>query len=70
MEITKAERAFKYNAIDLKDPNPEFTTEQVREFYATIYPEILSAAIEGPEIVANKNVYTFRRAVGTKGGDQ
>ena len=67
MEISNAERAFKYNAIHLKDPSPDFTPEQVREFYSTIYPEILSAAIEGPEIVANRAVYTFRRAVGTKG---
>ncbi len=67
MEITKAERAFKYNAIDLKDPDPALSTEEVREFYSKVYPEILSAAIEGPEITAGKMVYTFRRAVGTKG---
>jgi PRTRC genetic system protein C len=67
MKTETTTRAFNYQSVDLTDPNPDFTPEQVREFYATIYPEILSAAIEGPEPVGSKLVYTFARAVGTKG---
>ncbi len=68
MEIQALEREFRYNGVRLADPNPDFTLEQVRDFYANVYPEIVSADIDGPESTANKNIYTFRRAVGTKGG--
>jgi PRTRC genetic system protein C len=47
---------------------PAVHADQVRDFYAPTYPEILNAAIEGPEEKDGKLVYTFRRAVGTKGG--
>ena len=67
MEVTKSIREFKYNGVALKDPGPGFTLEQVREFYATLYPEIINAAIEGPTTAGAKTVYEFRRAVGTKG---
>lgn len=67
MEVSKGIREFKYNGVALKDPGAEFTLEKVREFYATLYPEIVNADIEGPTNVGNKTVYEFRRAVGTKG---
>lgn len=67
MKVETAEREFRYNGVKLKDPNPADSLEKVREFYATIYPEIVSAAIEGPENIGNKLVYDFRKAVGTKG---
>lgn len=67
MKTETTVRSFSYQSVTLTDPNPDFTPEQVREFYATIYPEIISAAIEGPEPVGSKLVYTFARAVGTKG---
>ena len=43
------------------------TPEQVRETYTHLYPEIATAAIEGPETVAGKLVYKFVRAIGAKG---
>ena len=67
MEVSQSTRQFKYNGVALQDPGPGFSLEQVREFYATLYPEIISAAIEGPTISGSKTVYEFRRAVGTKG---
>lgn len=69
MSITTQElvREFKYNSVKLADPNPALSLSQVRDFFANVYPEITSADIEGPEIIGNKNVYSFRRAVGTKG---
>lgn len=60
-------REFKYNSVKLADPNPALSLIQVRDFFANVYPEITSADIEGPEVIGNKNVYSFRRAVGTKG---
>lgn len=64
------DRIFRYNSVDLLDPGIQYTAEQVRDFYAPTYPEILNAAIEGPEEKDGKLVYTFRRAVGTKGGQK
>lgn len=68
MKVQELTREFKYNSVKLADPSPAFTLQQVRDFYANIYPEIINADIEGPEQVGDKHVYTFRRAVGTKGG--
>jgi len=42
------------------------TPEQVRDAYTHLYPEIATAAIEGPETVAGKLVYKFVRAIGAK----
>lgn len=67
MDVQTLAREFRYNGVALPDPGPQFSLEQVRDFYAAMYPEITSAAIEGPESVGAKTVYTFRRAVGTKG---
>lgn len=67
MDIKELKREFRYNGVKLADPNAEFPLVQVRDFYATVYPEIVSADIEGPEQVGAVHIYTFRRAVGTKG---
>ena len=68
VKIETAVREFKYNGLALQDPGPTMTPDEVRTFYARIYPEINNAEIEGPEHKGNKAVYEFRRAVGTKGG--
>lgn len=67
LQTQQLERTFRYNSVDLLDPGAQYTPEQVRDFYAPTYPEILNAAIEGPDEKDGKLQYTFRRAVGTKG---
>lgn len=67
LQTQQLERTFRYNSVDLIDPGAQYTPEQVRDFYAPTYPEILNAAIEGPDEKEGKLRYTFRRAVGTKG---
>jgi PRTRC genetic system protein C len=67
MDIQNLQREFNYNGVALADPSPTLSLPQVRDFYANVYPEITSADIEGPKQVGAKVVYTFRRAVGTKG---
>jgi PRTRC genetic system protein C len=67
MQTEALTREFRYNGAKLTDPSAVFTLAQVRDFYANTYPEIVNAEIEGPEILGGKNVFTFRRAVGTKG---
>jgi PRTRC genetic system protein C len=67
MQTEALAREFHYNGAKLTDPSPTFTLQQVRDFYANTYPEIINAEIEGPDVIGSKNVFTFRRAVGTKG---
>ncbi|MGF6643147.1 PRTRC system protein C [Paraburkholderia sp. GAS82] len=67
MQTENLIREFRYNGARLADPSPAFSLQQVRDFYGNTYPEIVNAEIEGPEVIGNRNVYTFRRAVGTKG---
>jgi PRTRC genetic system protein C len=67
MHTTALIREFRYNAVRLADPLPTMTLLQVRDFYSNVYPELTSADIEGPEQAGNKQIFTFRRAVGTKG---
>lgn len=67
MKIDKAARAFTYNKIPLQDPDPKMSLEEVRAFYINLHPELTSAEIEGPEQKGNTLLYTFRKAVGTKG---
>jgi len=67
MEVHRLEREFLYNGVKLPDTTPTMTPEQVRETYTHLYPEMATAAIEGPETVAGKLVYKFVRAIGAKG---
>lgn len=60
-------RTFKYNGIVLEDPDPEMDPEEVKDFYANIYPELTQAIIEEPEQGDDSVEYTFRRSYGTKG---
>ncbi len=69
MQTIQLTREFRYNGVRLADPSPNFTLEQVRDFYANTYPEILNAEIDGPAIEGEQQVYSFRRAVGTKGNE-
>ena len=67
MTIKPMKRCFEFQGIRLPDPNPSMTVEQVRNIFATQYPEIATAALTGPESVGDKCVYRFERAIGTKG---
>ena len=61
------ERNFTYLGLQLADPNPSLTPEQVRDVYSSSYPEITTAAIEGPAAIDGTLRYKFTRAIGTKG---
>jgi len=67
MEAKPLSRCFEFNGVKLPDPNPMLSAEEVRAVYAHQYPDIATAAIAGPETVADKLVYRFTRAIGTKG---
>lgn len=67
MHIEVTQRSFRYSGLILPDPDCSLSIEAVRSIYATTYPEITTAAISGPELVDGKQVYTFQKAIGTKG---
>lgn len=67
MQVVDLTRKFQYNSITLPDPNGAFTPDQVKEFYATQYPELTNSVIEGPTTKAGVATYKFTRAVGSKG---
>lgn len=60
-------RVFKYNGITMADPASEKTPDQVKAFFAPMYPELLNSVIEGPSTKNGTSTYTFTRAVGSKG---
>jgi PRTRC genetic system protein C len=67
MQVINIERKFKYNSVTLPDPNPDLSPEQIREFYATQYPELNNAVVEGPVTKNEVATWTFTRAAGAKG---
>jgi PRTRC genetic system protein C len=66
MQIQQTERLFRYSGLVLPDPDSSLGIEAVRQVYASSYPEIITAAVSGPELVDGKEVFTFKTAVGTK----
>jgi PRTRC genetic system protein C len=67
MKVTQAVREFGYNGIRLPDPNVALSPEEVKAVYSTQYPELATAAINGPDAMGDTLRYEFVRAIGTKG---
>jgi PRTRC genetic system protein C len=67
MEVHRLKREFLYNGVKLPDASSAMTPEQVRDTYVHLYPELATAAIEGPEACDGKLIYKFVRAIGAKG---
>jgi PRTRC genetic system protein C len=61
-------REFHFNGMRLADPDPGMTPDQVRNMYASSgYAELTNASITGPKTEGGRQVYEFKKAVGTKG---
>lgn len=67
LSVTKMTRVFQFNGIRLPDPNPAMSVDEVKALYAAQYPELATAAVNGPEAAGDKMRYTFERAIGSKG---
>jgi PRTRC genetic system protein C len=67
MESRVLTRFFEVNGQKLPDPNPQLTVEEVRTFYSHEFPDIATASITGPEVIGDKLLYRFSRAIGSKG---
>lgn len=60
-------RIFKHGSIVLPDPNPSLSASEVRDSYASTYPELATALIKGPDYGEGTETYTFKEAIGAKG---
>jgi PRTRC genetic system protein C len=71
LEVTKLKREFRFKKngtdVTLPDPNPEFTVEEVMQFYSGQYPELTTATLDAPKVEGKSAVYSVKTTVGTKG---
>lgn len=71
LQVTAIDRVFTLKKdsknIDLPDPNPTMSPEEVVKFYSGTYPELTTAKMNGPKVVAGKAEYSLEANVGTKG---
>jgi PRTRC genetic system protein C len=67
MQASSLKREFTFNGVKLPDPAPALSPEEVRGVLATMYPDIATASVTGPEAVGDKLRYNFVRAIGAKG---
>lgn len=67
LQVKGLDRVFIHNRIELIDPDPDMTPEEVMQFYTNTYPELTTSNVHGPEINGDKAVYKFKTVVGTKG---
>jgi len=67
MQAGVVTREFNFNGVKIPDPDKTLSPEEVRSVLATMYPDIATASITGPEAVGDKLRYNFVRAIGAKG---
>lgn len=63
----QTQRVFLYAGLELADTDPSAPVQKVLQHWAAVYPELTTAAIEGPEVRGERLSYTFVRAVRDKG---
>lgn len=50
---TPVKRTFNYNGMNLDDPDPSMSPEQVLEFHALLHAELTNATLKGPSVGAD-----------------
>ena len=53
--------------IQLSDPNPDFTPEEVMSYYSNMYPELTTSTVHGPVFKDDTVHYEFKTVIGSKG---
>ncbi|AOY97580.1 carbamoylphosphate synthase large subunit (plasmid) [Cupriavidus sp. USMAA2-4] len=67
IQVARLVREFLYNGMQFADPGPAFSPDDVRDLYSAQYPELTTAAVDGPTVNGDIASYTFQRAAGAKG---
>lgn len=69
--VTGIPRVFQFElnseTIELTDPNPDFSPEEVMSLYANQYPILTTSTVKGMDIIDDKAVYEFVTTIGVKG---
>ena len=70
-EVVNITRVFelerKGKSIQLSDPNPLFTEEEVQKFYMAAYPELTNSIIKIKTVEDEKIIYSFSTKFADKG---
>lgn len=72
-QVTNLKRVFKIKNEEtkketiLEDPNPNMSAQEVAKFYASEYPELTNAKIEGPTVVKDQAHYVLSTKAGQLG---
>ncbi len=70
LEVKNLERKFTFKKdgtlVTLDDPNPDFTVEEVMQYYGGQYPELTTAVLDEPKVEGSTATYKVRTTVGTK----
>ena len=61
MQASVISREFTWSGVKIPDPGRHLSPEEVRAVLATMYPDIATATITGPEAVGEKLRLSFRR---------
>lgn len=71
LQIEGIQRVFMHGEQELTDPGSDLDPKGVRDFYASAYPEITNAGVQGPDIEEREGgrvaVYRFSENVGRHG---
>lgn len=75
MPAERIKRVFELNTGNkttrLDDPNPDFTTEEVKKFFLATYPSMTNSSVSGPELEEKDEetiaVYTISSVIGDRG---
>jgi len=69
LNISTAVRVFVIDKSDIEipDPDPKMSLENVMSLYSGMYPELTTATVHGPEYRDDKVIYRFKSVIGTKG---
>ncbi len=67
MESKVLSRVFVFNGMQLPDPDGALSPAKVKDFYAGMYPELVTAEVSNGVEKGDSLEYTFIKATGTKG---
>ncbi len=71
LTITKTERWFEFKVKDeelqIGDPNPDFSTDEVVSFLSNTYPSLTNSNVTGPVMKDGKAFYKISSTFGEKG---
>lgn len=67
IEATILKRKFRFQGIELDDPGPHMTPDDVRDMYAAAYAELTTAEVTCLGIENDHQIFEFKKKVGDKG---